>query len=229
MNLKIASIAVLFAVLAGGVGFYIWHDISTNNQLKEKNQSNSQQGIDLSNVGVEGTTTGGLTIKRIPVNNSPVLPPMPNLDRPIVIPESIPQEVRRQAIDKIKANELVLKKDPTSIVDWIGLGVNWKYIDDYEGARVAWEYAALLSPKNYVPFYNLGGLYGYYLHENAKAEANYKTALVNGPQQIYIWRDVYSFYRDVMKDDAKAKKTLTDGIAKNPDTSKDLQYLLEHY
>jgi len=115
-----------------------------------------------------------------------------------------------------------------SFNELLALGLEKKGINDYEGARDAWERAGVVSPTNFISFNNLGDLYAYYLKDNKKAEENFLTAIKNGPNQIYIYRSLYEFYRYVVKDDAKAKAILQRGITANPNISKDLKYLLDN-
>ena len=115
-----------------------------------------------------------------------------------------------------------------SLNELLALGLEKKRINDYEGARDAWERAGIVSPTNSVSFNNLGDLYAYYLKDNKKAEENFLTAIKNGPNQIYIYRSLYEFYRYVLKDDAKAKGILQKGIIANPNSSQDLKYLLDN-
>ena len=116
-----------------------------------------------------------------------------------------------------------------SFNELLALGLEKKGINDYEGARDAWERAGAVSPTNSVSFNNLGDLYAYYLKDNKKAEENFLTAIKNGPNQIYIYRSLYEFYRYVAKDNAKAKVILQKGITANPDISQDLKYLLDNF
>ena len=119
--------------------------------------------------------------------------------------------------------------NPESFNELLALGLEKKRINDYEGARDAWERAGVVSPTNSISFNNLGDLYAYYLKDNKKAEENFLIAIKNGPNQIYIYRSLYEFYRYVMKDDAKARAILEKGIATNPATSQDLKYLLDNF
>ena len=43
--------------------------------------------------------------------------------------------------------------------------------------RDVWEYAGVLYPDNALSFANLGNLYAFYLHNNVKAELNFKKLL----------------------------------------------------
>jgi tetratricopeptide (TPR) repeat protein len=141
----------------------------------------------------------------------------------------MPDEAKQLYINKINNYISALKDDPTLFNSWLILGIYRKQIGDYEGARQAWDYVGKISPGNSTSFNNLGNLYAYYIKDNQKAEENFLKAIKNGPDMVYIYRNLYEFYRYVMKDDIKAKAILAQGIAANPDTSQDLQYLLDNY
>jgi tetratricopeptide (TPR) repeat protein len=216
-----------------GLGLYIWSDFTSVPTIIQEEQKNNDTTIiekDNVKIGIEGNNADGATIKEIPIPNNNKVPAMPNLDRPISTnPEGFSSESTASVKAQIEILVSELKKDPNQYGKWLQLGLNWKLFNDFEGARLSWEYASIIGPDGFVAFYNLGDLYAYYLHNNAKAEENYKKALVKGPNQIYVYRAMYDFYRNVLKNDALAKKTLEEGIVKNPDISKDLKYLLDNY
>ena len=203
-------------ILVLGGGFYYFYLRSARNQEDLSSPSTERSGV---------TGTGDFEVKAVPTASQ--FPPPPDLNRPILITLSLPDETKKLATDKINDLSAKLKKDPALFNHWLELGRFRKMIGDNEGARQAWEYAGLISPSNYVSFNNLGELYGYYLKDLAKAEVNYKKAVSNGPDQIYLYRNFADFYRFVLKDTAKAKTILEKGIKANPGTSDDLQNLLK--
>lgn len=111
----------------------------------------------------------------------------------------------------------VLSKNPISnggVDDWIAVGVIKKSFNDYEGARDAWEYAGVLYPANGLSFANLGNLYGFYLHDNEKAELNFKKAIQNDLYQPGYYLSLADFYKtvDVAKK-SEASKVLLEGMS----------------
>lgn len=161
------------------------------------------------------TTTvsiGGVTMELPPGVTATVTPdtsagagPAPSLDRKIVFPANFPPDAQRVFLSNLASLKSDIAKNPTSYDDWIQLGIDWKMVSDYEGARQAWEYATKLEPKNPIAFGNLGYLYGYYLHDLANAEANYDKAIENAPGETQWYQQAFEFYRDVEKDAAKAR------------------------
>jgi tetratricopeptide (TPR) repeat protein len=154
---------------------------------------------------------------------------LPNLDRPINIPENFPEDAKKIAIEKTETLSSQLKENSNYFDGWLDLAIYRKMLNDYDAAREIWEYLAKVNPKNSVVFHNLGDLYAYFLKDTQKAEENFLKALENGPDQIYIYRNVYEFYRYAMKDDVKAKQILEQGIKANPGNSQDLQNLLNNF
>ncbi|MEI6296797.1 MAG: hypothetical protein WCO84_04105 [bacterium] len=164
-------------------------------------------------------------IVAIPTTTQPSIP-TPALNRPIVFLEgSLPEFDSKIEADINKVIAL-LKKNPSSFDNWIQLGVYRKSIDDYEGAKEAWEYASLLSPTDPLPYSNLGNLYGYYLKDNARAEVNYMLSIKNGMNNGFWYYQTYLFYKEVIKDIVKAKNILEDGVKNNP-SDEDLKNILK--
>ncbi len=179
--------------------------------------------IDLTST-TTSTSTPGYTIERIDYPT-----PVPKLYVPQNSNKSISSDAVAQTIAKIKAENSVLATNPALTNDWIILGSYRKLLGDYAGTVEVWDYAVRLSPSDFVTYNNLADLYAYNLHDNAKAEVNYKLAITYGSNQVNLYRALYDFYRNVLGDDVKAKAILRSGIAANPTNSADLKYLLDHY
>ncbi len=141
--------------------------------------------------------------------------PVPDLDRPIVIPASFLEENAARAKGEIQKLTAALKESPADGVLWGTLGLKRQGVEDYEGAREAYEYAFALSPRNGVTAENLGVLYGYYLHEPVKAEKYFRQALDIEPLD-YRYVRLYDLYKDIMKDTAKARAILEQGLREHP-------------
>ncbi len=217
--LTILIFSVLALLIVGGWFFYFYSPKPRNEKAPAP-----ESGV-LTRLGVTGT--GDFKVESLPLAGS--FPPPPDLSRPVKITLSLPVETEKAATARIGEISLELKKNPELFDHWLELGRLRKIIGDYEGVRQAWEYASLLLPSNHVSFNNLGELYGYYLKDWAKAEANYKKAVLNGPDQIYIYRNFADFYRFVLNDPEKAKALLEEGIKANPGASEDLQNLLKQF
>ena len=203
----------IFIIIIAFTAWYIYRDLKeSKNQVPPESLLANQK---------TGAPAGEMPANQIQI---------PNLDRPIDIPQNLTtediQNLIREKMAKLIAD---LKKNPSLFNTWLQLAIDRKMIHDYEGAKEIWDYLTVAMPNNPVAFHNLGDLYGYFLKDNQKAEENFLKALEKGPDQAYIYRSVYEFYRYVMKDDAKAKDILRKGIELNPNTSQDLKNLLDNY
>jgi len=201
---------IIIVLVLGAVFYYIVTDLNLF----------SSDGSDVENRdtnGIEFEGEGNPTIEVIDILPEGV--EIPSLDRKISFPDFYNEEAQRitkEKIDKIRSS---LLDDPGIFVNWIELGLLYKGVNDYEGAREAWEYASALRPENSLSFGNLGRLYGYYLHENDLAEENYKKALENGPTETYLYFQATEFYRDVVKDINKAIEVVKTGLSNIPGDS----------
>ncbi len=109
----------------------------------------------------------------------------------------------------------------------INLGIYREKIKDYDGAAEAWEYASAIRPFDPVPLINLGDLYGYYVHDNQKAEEYFLKAIEAKPNEAYSYYRAYEFYMDI-SETVKAKSVLERGIAADPAGSGDLKAALSN-
>lgn len=130
---------------------------------------------------------------------------------------SAPEAVTAEKRGDLKVLATVLSANPKGsggVDDWIAVGVIKKFFNDYEGARDAWEYAGVLYPGNALSFANLGNLYGFYLHDNTKAESNLKKAIANDPYQTAYYIGLADFYKNVYTaKKSEAIKVLLDGMS----------------
>lgn len=229
---KKISFIVFVLFVCGALGFYFYQKLVSKN----KNTGGSDQLVGNDNtVNVGGVTAqgeggaNGIKIEKIDIaNDKPsVKIPVPDLDREIKIIDNMSEDAVKIVTDKIKSISDQLKKDSDSLENWLILGIYRKMINDFEGAKLAWEYAGAIRPQSSTPFNNLGELYAYQLKDNAKAEENYLKAVKNEPSAIYIYRNSFDFYRYFTKNMIKARAILEQGIANNPNTSSDLKKLLE--
>lgn len=140
----------------------------------------------------------------------------PELDREFVFLDSFPEEARviiNNNITTLKAN---LEVDKDSFGDWLDLAMQYKIIEDYEGARDIWEFLNIAFPGNSISPNNLGDLYHYYLKDFPKSEQNFKKAIENSPNaQSYI--GLHELYKYSYKQETSmVTDILIEGIEKNP-------------
>jgi tetratricopeptide (TPR) repeat protein len=194
----------LIGVIAIGVGFYIYKDISS------KPQQDIVQELSLNNLDKEED----YKVEIIPIENeSSANIPIPDLDKPIIFGDNVSEEVRKTTTEKINILIEELKKDNNLFSNWIELGLYRKLIEDYEGAEEVWKYASIVWPKNTISFSNLGDLYHYYLKDFPKAEQNLRVAIENDKNNAQAYIALHELYKYSYKQDtALAESVLLEGI-----------------
>ncbi len=103
-------------------------------------------------------------------------------------------------VKKIQLGDLaaVLAKNPNDFDGWMALANFKKFFNNFTGARDAWEYAKLIVPNQPLVYLNLGNLYGYYLHDLKKAEANFLTAISLDSLNVYGGLNSFAgYYKDL--------------------------------
>lgn len=204
-------------------GFLVWK--SYGRQMPQ-NTAQDATGTTTPDGSVNaGLPPGGITV--VEPKPQKVSVPAPTLTYSKADFSAVDPQVVAVMTAKMDVTIANLKKDPTSFQDWIDLGFDRKTLGDYGGAAADWEYVSLLYPQNLIAFGNLGDLYANFLHNNAKAEAYYQTAIKNSPQNIDYYRNLFTLYISENKN-SQAVALLEDGLAKNP-KNPDLELLLSNY
>lgn len=137
-------------------------------------------------------------------------------------------EVCAEIAKKVSAAVAALEKNDADLGAWINLGTLRKIAGDHKGAAQAWEFVSSVYPTNPLSFSNLGDLYKNYLHDNAKAEQNYLTAIKNYPENIDAYRALAEMYAAGYRGGSSAQDVLQKGIQANP-SAVDLHVLLARY
>ena len=145
-------------------------------------------------------------------------------DRSVTAPESMPEEIRENMLAQIKANIARIDANAEDFNAWYDLGVYYKGVNDYEGARLVWEHAAQIRSDSYAPRVALGDLYGFYLHDKEKAEYYYREAIKADPKQGFSYFQFAVYYRDILNDREKALQIANEGLLAIP-ADKDLREL----
>ncbi len=188
------------------MALFYWLGFSPNQSDRKEPSLESGGVLNSQGVNIE------YEIKDKPV--AKVTAPTPSLNRP---------QDNKEGVRVIVSN---LKKDPTLFGEWLNLGLYRMQFEDYEGSLEAFRYAALLRPDDARPLSNQANLYGYYLKNMVKAEEMYLAAIKLEPSFLNLYLDAYQFYRDVLKDKAKAIQIIKEGLVANPKDI-DLQNLLK--
>ncbi len=219
-----------------GVVLVIGVVIGINKLLIKPEPLPPKPGIDSGNdVKDIPTENDADTIKNIPVfpiQNYPTYTGRPLSEVRFGAGFSAPEAIIEKKRGDLKVLAAVLNANPMGpggVDDWIAVGVIKKSFNDHEGSRDAWEYANILYPSNGLSFANLGNLYGFYLHDNQKAEFNLKKAVANDPHQASYYIGLADFYKVV---DVSKKGLVPEVILSGLDRVKDVNlylYLATYY
>lgn len=151
------------------------------------------------------------------------------ISRPITISAPLLETDRKQAKEKIKEMIDLIKIDYDNIYAWYDLGAYRRVIGDFEGAAEAWTFGALIRPKDFVSYHNLGDLYGFYMKDYPKSEKNYLKSIQNNPQNIQAYLDLATIYESVYKEKTdQVENILLQGLQANPGNA-NLQAALDNY
>lgn len=151
----------------------------------------------------DGTTTPQTVTVPFPYQGRDPEEVRPNLKEV----ELMRTEDREKLYQEIRDVGRAVKENPELGQSWLQLGILKKVIGDYEGARDAWEYIALVNPVHHVPSQNLGELYWRYLPDYPKAESKFRSAIrinaVNSSAYLSLselYRTAYTQKRDQADD-----------------------------
>lgn len=174
------------------------------------------------------TSNGTYTIKEVSLNEGKTFPqPIPDLNRPVKVSTSVAvsPEAFAVASKKIPEIQALLKTNLGDWKNWIELGLYQKMAGDYLGAVISWKYALRLAPTDFVAPGDLADLYAYYLKDNVQAEYYYKIAIANGTSKTaYLYIQYATYYRDIIKDIAKARAIIDQGLIKIPNNPALLEF-----
>lgn len=220
--IQVISGTAIVSVIVVIIMFYTAED-ATFFEKEVKMVTKDSIGLTLSEGDIEN-----VEIKQIPVSNTIEQKLIyPELDRALVFTESFPDDARAVIQNNVKTLASQLEIDHTSFQNWLDLAMQYKIAGDYEGARDILEFLSIVSPQNSVSFRNLGDLYGYYLTDKQKAEENLLKAIEISPSEIEYYIKTMEFYRDVMKDNEKARQIIERGVNSNP-ASEELKSFLKN-
>lgn len=152
------------------------------------------------------TSMPGYTIEQVPIEGSGIS--LPDLDRKVLFAASIPADARIILQGQINATVANLKKNPNSVADWYNLAIYYHEADDFDGARLVWEFLVKAAPNNPVAYENLGKLYHFDLKDFPKAEMYFKEAMtIDKTMDPYL--ELYELYDySYKKDTSLAVDTL---------------------
>jgi tetratricopeptide (TPR) repeat protein len=217
MNTKKIIIYLAVAVVFVSAGYFIWQDLKVP-QMKEGADDN--QSAASTNEGKAATTTAVKSVDKVPEISLNI----PDFKK-ITIDASIMGAEREALTADIKEVIKNLEGNTMNPAAWTQLGILRQQAKDYNGAIAAWKFAGEISAENAIPLLNIAGTYGYYLHDNIRAEEYFKKAIATESKNGYVYFKTYEFYADI-KEFAKARAVLEQGITAIP-TDKQLKAVLD--
>ena len=225
-NIQKAAGVALIIIAVGLIGWYIVRDFSLiNSQEKVEETTTEGEGLD---VLVEN---GDVDIQEIPVDldiNADELV-RPKLGRTIEMPDRFSPEAATILRNNIATLTTQLEKDPNSFQAWSDLAIQYKIIDDFEGAAEIWEFLSIAAEGNTDSRVNLGNLYHFQLKNYERSESTFKDiiSINNGIVEAYV--GLYELYRYSYKTDTTlAVDILKEGIIAIPNNI-DIRMLLASY
>lgn len=210
-------------ILASSYYFFVEKPLKDSNDGKN---GTTTKTINIGGVNIDITGPGASDVIIEPVD----FPKPPKYPRKINYPVYFTEETRK-IFDQRFSEVIDRLNDNVSIFDsWIELGLRYNQVEDYDGAREAWEYASVISPSNIVSFNNLGDIYHYRFKDFKKAEENFLTALRNDPKYTLSYLNLHDLYRLSYKTNTtSAEDVLKEGIKENPKSVDLLMALATYY
>lgn len=201
MNKKFLYILGGLIIIIFGRGFFLF-------------QEEKDEPLEITDIS-DFEDSGG-SVEVVPILEDGTEIAFPDLDREVFFAENTPDDYRIKMEENIRSLQDELKKNNRYLDGWINLGLHYKEIGDYKGAEEAWLYAGFIGPAQSVSFGNLGVLYGYYIHDNEKAEKYLLKAIEISPKDLYLYQQAADFFREGLRDPVKERKILEDAIANAP-------------
>ena|SRR3989339_114355 len=196
MPIKNKYFILILIVILAAAGFLIWQDFqktkkTTQEEIGSKNPASpAKAGEKIATSTAEKQSAGQAkeTADYFKIR-------MPSLDKEIVVKGNFTEVQKADLIQQIKDASELLKGNFDYYQGWLHLGLLKKAIEDYQGAEESWKFAALIRPKEFLAFNNLGVLYHFYLKDYSKAEENFLKAIENKPGEMMVYQNLHELYR----------------------------------
>jgi tetratricopeptide (TPR) repeat protein len=192
-------------------------DIPIENDMSTTTEDTNSTTTSSVNIGEGGSididNPDGATITILPP--LPTMQP-PKLNRPITYPEFyFPEAV---AIMEVKlADAIAAAEENGEFGDWIDLATLYHQIEDFEGARIIYEYLNEVYPTNSISFLNLANLHYLFLREYEKAEILFRKAIDNSPGSEVAYTSFHDLYKySYKKETTLAVDILMEGLSVLP-------------
>jgi len=112
-----------------------------------------------------------------------------------VPPQGTSQEVFQGKIQELRDQKKIVLQDTKSSPAWFTFGKTKEFLNDHEGAVLAWEIAFKIQQYNFVTAMNLANNYQYFIKDYPKAELYYNKALELRPDFTSAYEGLMDLYR----------------------------------
>jgi tetratricopeptide (TPR) repeat protein len=140
----------------------------------------------------------------VPVQDGSYTGELPPLTNDVTMSPTLPEEAQKLLRTKISDDVERLEDVPWDGNTWMDLAVRYHTADDFDRARVVWEFVTDVSPTNVTALNNLGRLYHFELKDFAKAEEYFNKALVANGDRVETYMELFDLYRYSYKKDTTA-------------------------
>jgi len=103
--------------------------------------------------------------------------------------------VFEEEIKKLEEEKAKVLSDPGNAQLWFDFGYTKEFLNDHQGAILAWEKSFALQPLNFVTAQNLGNTYQYFIKDWEKAEFYYGKVLELRPDHPQAYQGLIDLYR----------------------------------
>jgi len=183
MSKKLTIYSVSLLLLALG-SFFIYKDIAKNN-FKIADLNTNSSGV--ASTSVDSVVPAG-TVKLDCSKFSDFL------NRSFVFPGNFNAETQNSYSERINKLVSSLKSNCNSFGTWLDLGQWYGSIGDYDAAKFAWETASQMEPNSFLPYHNLGNLYGFFVKDMKKSEEYYFKAIDKDLNSLNSYSDLADLY-----------------------------------
>lgn len=189
MNKKLTIYSISLLILALG-SYFIFRDIYKNNP--------ESTNINAVPSDIASSTNSVISAETIKLDCSEL---KDFLDRSFIFSGNFNEQTKNIYAKKIDTTIGLLKENCNYFEAWIDLGLHSKSIGDFEAAKFSWETASRINPESFLPYHNLGNLYGFSLKDLDKAEEYYLKAINKNFDSLNSYSDLADlyFYNDQSK------------------------------
>lgn len=212
----LAVLALVVIAIGGAFAYRAFHKDNTQTSPTETDTiattSTADGGISVSLDGLpEGATA---TIVGSVDSKLYESTPKPSLERSL--PHgTLPADAHAILMKNRQTVVAEIQKNPAVMSNWMALGIMHKQVNDFEGARIYWNYVATVNSTNISAHWNLGTLYENYLKDPARAESEFKKVLALDATYITAYVELATMLQS-NGNTTGAVSVLSDGLKKNP-------------